>query len=214
MIEEDLAGLVDGETSPDVRLDHPSGLTHFDISGLPVDGPALRVVMTLINTWQFNLLARRSRELEQTVNIVEEGWHVAEGSVGRVFQRNTKLARGLGLATLAGFHHVSDLPAASPARSLLQEAQTVFLYGQALRTDAEACVELYNLPPGSAHTIMNLERGTCLLKVGAELPLMVQHIRAPDEVRLTETDAALTGPPPAATGHLAGVLPVHHKERN
>jgi hypothetical protein len=210
MTEEDLAGLVDAETSPNVRPDHPSGLTHFDISGLPVDGPALRVVMTLINTWQCNMLARRSRNFEQTVNIIEDGWRVADGSVGKVFQRNTKFARGLGLATLAGFHHISDLP----ARSLPHEAQTVFLYGQALRTDAEACVELYNLPPGSANTIMNMERGTCLLKVGAEAPLMVQHIRAPDEMRLTETDAALTGTPPTASGRLAGVLPLPQKERN
>jgi hypothetical protein len=193
MIEEDLAGLVDGETSADVQLDHPSGLVHFDISGLPVEGPALRIVMTVINTWQTNMLAGRSRQLEQTVNVVEEGWHVAEGALGRVFQRNTKLARGLGLATLAGFHHVSDLPAGSLARALLQEAETVFIFGQSLRSDALACAELYDLPPGAEETIMGLGRGTFLAKIGAEAPLLVQHIRSPAEVRLTESDAALTG---------------------
>lgn len=193
MIEEDLAGLVDTETTPDVQLDHPSGLVHFDISALPVDGPALRIVMTLINTWQFNMLAARAQRSEQTVNIVEEGWHVAEGPLGKVFRRNTKLARGLGLATLAGFHHVSDLPSDSPARALLQEAETAFIFGQSLRSDATACVELYNLPPGTEDTIMSLERGTCLLRIGSDPPLLVQHIRSPTEIRLTETDATLTG---------------------
>ncbi|EME51771.1 hypothetical protein [Amycolatopsis decaplanina] len=193
MIEEDLAGLVDGETSPDVQLDHPSGLVHFDISALPVEGPALRIVMTVINTWQTNMLAQRSQRLMQTVNIVEEGWHVAEGALGKVFQRNTKLARGLGLATMAGFHHVSDLPAESAARSLLQEAETVFIFGQSLRSDALACVDLYDLPAGTEDTIMGLGRGTFLAKIGSEAPLLVQHIRSPAEIQLTETDDAMTG---------------------
>lgn len=193
MIEEDLAGLVDRETSPEVQLDHPSGLVHFDISALPVDGPALRIVMTLINTWQSNMLARRSLDLMQTVNVVEEGWHVAEGELGKVFQRNTKLARGLGLATLAGFHHISDLPAGSPAHALLQEAETVFIFGQSLYSDALACVELYNLPPGTEDTIMHLDRGTFLLRIGHEPPLLVQHTRSPQEVALTDSDAAMTG---------------------
>lgn len=193
MIEEDLAGLVDRETSADVQLDHPSGLVHFDISSLPVEGPALRIVMTVINTWQTNMLAQRSLQLMQTVNVVEEGWHVAEGALGKVFQRNTKLARGLGLATLAGFHHVSDLPPGSPARALLQEAETVFIFGQSLRSDALACVGLYNLPAGTEDAIMGLGRGTFLAKIGSEAPLLVQHIRSPVEVLLTETDAAMTG---------------------
>lgn len=192
-LEEDLAGLVDGETSPEVHLDHPSGFTHFDISGLPVDGPALRVVMVLINTWQFNMLARRSGRAEQTVNVVEEGWHVTQGSVGEIFKRNTKLSRGLGLATIGGFHHISDLPIDSPARSLLQEAETVFLYGQGSQDDAEACVELYNLPAGTEETIMGLEQGTCLLKVGSRDPILVRHERSPREIGLTDTDGALTG---------------------
>jgi hypothetical protein len=192
-LEEDLAGLVDGETSTEVNLDHPSGFTHFDISGLPIDGPALRVVMVLINTWQFNMLARRSEQARQTVNVVEEGWHVAEGSVGEIFRRNTKLSRGLGLATIAGFHHVSDLPTNSPARSLLQEAETVFIYGQGSQVDAEACVELYNLPAGTEETIMALEQGTCLLKVGPRDPILLRHERSPAEMALTDTDEALTG---------------------
>jgi hypothetical protein len=193
MIEEDLAGLVDAETSPEVHLDHPSGFTHFDISGLPLDGPALRVVMTLINTWQTNMLARRSEQQLQTVNVIEEGWHVTEGNVGTIYRRNTKLSRGLGLANVGGFHHLSDMPLDSPARSLLQEAETVFIYGQGSLDDAEACVELYNLPAGTAETIMSLEQGTCLMKVGVYDPILLRHERSPREVALTDTDAPLTG---------------------
>jgi len=73
----------------------------------------------------------------------------------------------------------------------------VFIFGQSLRSDALACVELYNLPPGTEDTIMNLDRGTFLLKIGSEPPLLVQHTRSAEEVRLTETDAALTGRQPS-----------------
>ncbi|WP_410604684.1 hypothetical protein [Amycolatopsis sp. lyj-90] len=52
MIEEDLAGLVDGETSPDIQARPSPRPSPFDISGLPVEGPALRIVMTVINTWR------------------------------------------------------------------------------------------------------------------------------------------------------------------
>lgn len=193
MIEEDLAGLVDAETTSDVNLDHPSGLTHFDISGLPVDGPALRVVMTLINTWQTHMLARRSERYEQTVNVIEEGWHLAVGSIGVIARRNMKLSRGYGLATVSGNHHISDQPLDSPARSLLQEAETAFIYGQGSADDAEACVELYNLPPGTEETIMALEQGTCLLKVGSRDPILLRHERSPGEIALTDTDSALIG---------------------
>lgn len=193
MIQEDLAGLVDGETSPEVNLDHPSGLTHIDISALPTEGPALRVVMALINTWQTNMLAARSERAEQTVNIIEEGWHVAEGSIGQVLRRNVKLSRGLGLSTVVGIHHVADLATGSPGRALLQEAETRFIYGQGSYDDARACAELYNLPPGTAETIMALEQGTCLLQVGSRDPILVRHERSPREIALTDTDGALTG---------------------
>lgn len=193
MIEEDLAGLVDGETSPDVNLDHPSGITHFDISALPVEGPALRVVMVLINTWQTSMLASRSERAEQTVNIVEEGWHVAEGSIGKVFRRNVKLSRGFGLATMTGIHHLVDFAPGSPAWSLLQEAETRFIFGQGSYDDARACVELYNLPSGTEETIMALEQGTCLLQVGSRDPILLRHERSPREIALTDTDGALTG---------------------
>jgi hypothetical protein len=149
--------------------------------------------MALINTWQTNMLAARSERAEQTVNIVEEGWHVAEGSIGKVFRRNVKLSRGFGLSTVVGIHHVADFEAGSPARALFQEAETRFIYGQGSYDDARACAELYNLPPGTEETIMTLEQGTCLLQVGSRDPILLRHERSPREIALTDTDGALTG---------------------
>jgi hypothetical protein len=160
---------------------------------LPETGPALRIVITLINTWQINMLAARSKFRHQTITIVEEGWHVAEGHIGEVFRRNTKLSRGYGLATLCGFHHIADFPATSPARALLQEAETVFIYRQGRLPDAQACVDLWNLPAGSVETIMNLKQGQFLLKIGSQRPIMVNHLRSSHEIELTDTDAAVIG---------------------
>ncbi|MFC3452635.1 hypothetical protein [Amycolatopsis speibonae] len=50
---------------------------------------------------------------------------------------------------LAGFRHVSDLPLGSAARAPLWEAETVFIFGQSLPSDALAFVELYDLPAGT-----------------------------------------------------------------
>ncbi|OZE26810.1 ATP/GTP-binding protein [Rhodococcus sp. 05-2254-6] len=197
LVDRDLKGLVDAETSPEVRaaLEHP--FAHFDVSALPTEGPALRVVMTVINTWLANLLAARSSVSKQTILIVEEGWHVAEGSTGAVFRSNMKLSRGLGLSTVSAFHHPSDMSHDSPARALMQEAGIVFLFAQERFDDARETAEMYHLPPGSIDIIMGLGQGECLVKIGSSDPILMEHVRSPQEIALTDTDAAVKGVKPA-----------------
>ncbi|WP_052053389.1 ATP/GTP-binding protein [Rhodococcoides fascians] len=189
----DLKGLVDGATSPEVRqaLDHP--FVHFDVSALPNKGPALRVIMTVINTWLANVLASRSARHMQTLLLVEEGWHVADGSTGKVFRENMKLSRGLGLSTVSAFHHISDLPVESPARALMKEAGIVFLYGQDRVEDAEETARMYHLPPGSTEIIMALAKGHCLVKYGNADPILMEHVRSDLEIELTDTDEVIKG---------------------
>lgn len=193
LCEGDLRGLVDQPTSEDVRnaLDHP--LVHFDVSELPNKGPALRVVMTVINTWLSNVLAARASAHKQTVLIVEEGWHIAEGSTGKVFRDNMKLSRGLGLSTVSAFHHIADLPADSPARALMQEAGIVFLYGQDRVDDAEQTVRMYHLPDYCVDLLMSMRKGQCLVVMGKSDPVLMQHERSPLEIVLTDTDEVIRG---------------------
>ncbi|MBF6331465.1 ATP/GTP-binding protein [Nocardia transvalensis] len=194
LADRDLRGLVDAPTSPAVRdalETHP--LVHFDVSALPTDGPALRVVMTAVNTWLANRLAARSSRYQQTILVVEEGWHVAGGSTGEVFRANLKLSRGLGLSTVSAFHHPADQPADSPARALMAEASIVVLFGQSRADDAAETVRLYRLPTGTEDTLMRLGRGQCLVKIGSRDPFLLTHIRSPWEIALTDTDAAITG---------------------
>jgi hypothetical protein len=188
LIEDDLRGLIDGPTTPNVRLN--SQLTVFDVSRLPEEGPALPVVMTIINTWLANLLATE-RQRWRTHFVVEEGWHLVAGPTAKVFQRNWKLARGLGLSNGVAIHHISDVPEDSPAIALLKEAETIFIYGQARHNDAEECMRLFGLPSVTGEVIRQLPKGVCLLKVGARPPLMVRHLRSGIETELTNTDAAM-----------------------
>ncbi|SCL12983.1 AAA-like domain-containing protein [Micromonospora nigra] len=186
---DDLAGLFDGPTSRDVGL--ADRLTSFDLSQLPTEGPAIPLVMTVLNTWLTNLLRRRRGW--QTTFVAEEGWHLAEGVGARLFQRNSKLARGIGLANVVALHHLADIPEDSPAVAMLKEAETVYMYAQAREDDASRCVRLYSLPPHLLGDLMTLQQGVCLLRIGAGAPLLMQHLRSSTEVALTDTDAAMTG---------------------
>lgn len=193
LCEGELRGLVDEPTSPSIRnaLEHP--FVHFDVSALPTKGPALQVVMTVVNTWLANVLAARSTSRQQTVFALEEGWHIAAGSTGREVRNNMKLSRGLGLSTWSAFHHISDLPTDSPARALMREAGIVCLYGQERVEDAEEVVRMYHLPPGTVEVLMTLPKGVCLVKVGSRDPVLVQHILAPDERALVDSDDVILG---------------------
>ncbi len=195
MIEEDLAGLVDAPTSPNVNLD--SQLTVFDVSALPESGPALPIVMSIINTWMMNVLVSQDEQV-QTVFVVEEGWHLIEGSFAKVARRNWKLARGLGLCNVVALHHVADVPKDSPAVAMIKEAETVFLYKQANDDDARECVRLFNLPSSAHSLLVDLPVGTPILKIGSETPIIVSHLRSDLEVQLTNTDEAMRGSTAAA----------------
>jgi hypothetical protein len=193
LVNGELSGVIDGPTSAEVSVDHPSGLTVFDISALPNSGPALGVVMLLIQTWLAGLLAGRSAAKEQTVLVVEEGWHVAAGNLGEMFKEQAKLSRALGLCLVAGFHHPSDLPPSSPARALMQESSTWFLFGQDKPDDIEETLKIAQLPAELAPVLAALPRGQCLLvKAGAD-PEHVDVGITDWEAELTNTDAQLLG---------------------
>lgn len=194
LVHGELAGVIDGPTSPEVSLDHPSGLTVFDISALPNSGPALGVVMLLIQTWLSALLARRSAALQQTILVVEEGWHVASSvSLGEMFREQAKLSRALGLCLVAGFHHPSDLPPGSPARALMKESSTLFLFGQSEAEEVRETLSIAQLPSALGDVIQALPQGECVLvRAGAD-PEHVSIGISEWEAELTNTDAQLTG---------------------
>jgi hypothetical protein len=190
----ELGGVIDGPTSPEVSVDHPAGLTVFDISSLPNSGPALGIVMLLIQTWLSGLLAQRSAARQQTILVVEEGWHVSSSaSLGEMFREQAKLSRALGLCLVAGFHHPSDLPLGSPARALMKESSTLFLFGQSEEVEVRETLSIAQLPRELGDLIRSLPQGECVLvKAGAD-PEHVSIGISDWEAAVTNTDAQLTG---------------------
>lgn len=187
-VEGDLAGLIDGPTSAEVHLN--AGLTVFDISALPDDGPAVPVVMAIVNTWLRNTIVAQ-REIVPTFFGVEEGWHLVSGSFARISQQNTKKSRGLAFGTTTAYQHLSDVPADSPAIATIKEAGTVLLFRQVRRDDAEHCQRLFGLPPEATEVLMNLPTGCALMIIGSRPPIMLRALRSKVEAQFANTDSAL-----------------------
>lgn len=187
----DLSGLVDGPTSSDV--DWNADLLVFDISALDESSVAIPVVMAVVNTFLMAVWATRPGRRRKLV--IEEGYHtVAHPSVARIMRANAKRGRGSGVAVITCLHHLSDVPATSEAVSLIQEAGVVHLYAQDKEADAAAAVRYFGLPAGAAELLMTgLDQGTALVKIGAEAPRTVAHLRSAAEVWITDTDAAMRG---------------------
>ncbi|MCL3863030.1 ATP/GTP-binding protein [Actinotalea sp. K2] len=188
MISEDLAGLIDGPTSPEVSL--TGGLTVFDISALPDDGPAVPIVMAIVNSWLRAVLDNQHSTVP-TVFVAEEGWHLVDGTFAKVTRRNQKIARGEALMNVTALQHVSDVPAGSPAIATIQESETVVLFRQGKEEDAARCVEWFNLPRSCKDTLLDLPQGTALVKIGTKKPVIVTHVRSAWETAITDTDEAM-----------------------
>ena len=188
LIDDDLAGMFDRETSAHVKL-QPK-LTTFDISALPEDGPATSMVMLVANAWLTGLLTRERGWL--TNFIAEEGWHLLSGPGGRVIRSKSKLSRGVGLAIVAAIHHISDIPADSDAIAMIKEAQTIHLYRQEHDDDIADCVRYFNLERSNADALGQLPQGDHLLKVGTTREIRVRHVRTSREVAFTATDSAMS----------------------
>ncbi|NNH21739.1 hypothetical protein HLB09_01270 [Pseudokineococcus marinus] len=187
LLSDELAGLFDGETSPEVRL--ADRLTVFDVSQLPDEGPAVSMVMAVANVWLLGTL-RQQRGL-RTNFVAEEGWDLVGGPGGRVFRRNSKLARGLGLSNIAALHHVADIPVDDPAIAMLKEAGTAHLFKQERDDDVQAVIRTYGLDPSSAGVLANLNTGHHLLKIGSRREIHVEHVRSTMERVITNTDSAM-----------------------
>lgn len=186
-LADELSGLFDGPTSADVNL--RAKLTVFDISQLPEDGPATAMVLAVAHSWLMGTL-RKDRG-KGTNFLAEEGWDLVSGPIARQMNANQMLARGLGVCNIAAMHNIAQVPRDSKAISLLKEPQTVHIYRQDVLEDAEACVRLYGLDPGSVELLGSLETGSHLLKVGSRPEIHVEHVRSRIEVELTNTDSGM-----------------------
>lgn len=182
-------GMIDGDTSSTVGLDHR--LTVWDISQLPDAGPAVPVVMAIGHMW---LLGRLRQADGWRTNVIwEEGWHLLGGPSAALIKSSEKLSRGRGISNIFNMHKGSDIPEGSDGMSVLQESQTVCIYRLDRPEEADWCVRTFGLAPETARTITNLDVGHYILKLPGRPETRVEHIRSDFEIDVMNTDGALAG---------------------
>ena len=185
---DEYGGMFDGETSRDVDLS--AKLTSFDISALDEESAAVPVVMSIGYQW---LLGRLRDEPGYITNVIyEEGWHMVAGPSARLLRSSQKLSRALGISNVFVMHKGTDIPENSIGMTMLQEAQTIHVYKQSRRADAEWCQQYFDFAPETTEAIMNLEPGEQIFKYGSNPEIRLRHLRSAWERDLTNTDGAMS----------------------
>ena len=194
----DLAGMLDGPTSPGLALD---GHRPVSVNLAHVADPAKPALMACVAAWLKQLWARGDGT--RRILVQEEAWHLlASPTIAALTQANFKLARQYGVQNVIVLHHLGDLRAAGDtgsrtaqlAEGLLADAATRVLYhldpGELAQT-----AELLGLNHAHRTVIPHLGRGSALWLVGPHA-LVVHHQLAPPpslEPWITNTDHAMHG---------------------
>jgi type IV secretory pathway VirB4 component len=194
LVAGDMRGMFDGPTTAGLDLD--ATLVVLDLSAV-FHSSALEVLMTCATAWMQAALASGDARGGSIV-VVDEAWAIlANVAVARWLQATWKLSRAWGVANIAVLHRLSDLSAAGSAGSeqvglaegLLSDSETRVIYAQSPGEVASAG-ELLGLNDTEAGIVPHLGRGVALWKVGSR-SFLVQHLLAPSERAMVDTDGAL-----------------------
>ena len=192
LCEGELGGMLDGATTPEVRLDAP--VVVFDLQALR-DSAALGVVMTCIAAWHER---RPDGATRARIFVIDEAWAlVASTATAEFFQRSWKLARASGVQHILVVHRISDLLAAGDAGSrvariaegLVSESEICVLLRQA-HADLEATRTRLGLSDTEAELVTRLPRGCALWRIGTR-SFAVAHVISDAERALIDTDSAM-----------------------
>lgn len=200
LLTRSLRGMFDGPSTVPLRWDGP-GLV-LDLSGVPVDSDALPLVMVAAAGWLQQLMACPG---PQRMQVLDEAWALlANRHTAAYLQSACKLGRTYGVANLCVAHRASDLAAqaddgtstAKIAAGLLADAATTIILRQA-PDQLVAAATHFGLTEPEVRVVGQLARGRALWHIGGRSAL-VQHLLAPSEVDLSDTDARMHGRSEAA----------------
>lgn len=216
IVKGDLAGMLDGPTSPGLSLD--SDLVVFDLSALH-RSEFLGMLMVCVLAWLDGRVSGKNaghgasvgvarneyRSLaSRTLIVIDEAWALLkEPSLTAWLQASFKLARAWGVSNVVATHRFSDLTGSSLGGSsglseqerlalgLLADAETRIVYAQPF-SETELARELLGLSEPEARLLPRLGRGVALWKIGA-YSTVVRHRLSQQERVLVDTDQALRG---------------------
>lgn len=194
LLTRSLRGMFDGASTIPLRWDGPGIVV--DISAVPMDSEALPLVMVAAMGWLQELLACPG---PQRVLVLDEVWAILGSRFSAAYVQSwTKLGRAYGVAPLFITHRPSDLVAQSDdgssaakiAAGLISDAATKIILRQA-PDQLDAAVSHFGLSLPEAQIVGQLARGRAVWKIGGGRTAVVQHVLAPAEVELCDTDARM-----------------------
>ncbi len=198
LLDRDLRGMFDGPTTASVGWSGRGVV--IDLSAVHQDPEALTLVMIAATAWlQALLAAPEGAEVPRRYQVLEECWALLGSErTAKYLQSCYKLSRAYGVANIAVAHRIADLraqsddgsSAAKVAMGLLGDTDIRVVFRQASDQVAEARA-LLDLTSPEADLLPRLVRGRALWRVGPAHTSVVQHVIAPGERRLTDTDARL-----------------------
>lgn len=198
LLDRDLRGMFDGPST--TRLDWSGRGVVLDLSAVHQDPEALTLVMIAATAWlQALLAAPEGAQVPRRYQVLEECWALLGNErTAKYLQSCYKLSRAYGVANVAVAHRISDLraqaddgtTAAKVAMGLLGDTDIRVVFRQATDQVAEA-TSLLDLTATEAALLPRLDRGRALWKVGPSHTSVVQHVIAPREASLCNTDARL-----------------------
>ncbi|MCM3883541.1 ATP-binding protein [Frankia sp. R82] len=197
LVEDDLRGICDTATSVDLDWARAPGLI-VDLSALLSRRRTLRLVLAAAAGWlQGAMYGSRDRH---KLTIVDEAWMALEDlAITRFLQDQWRLGRQWGAANILITHALSDL------RSQVDDGSAAAKIAEGLLTTTSVRVFLHQNPEQirglladlgltstEATLLRSLQPFQALWKVGTQSAI-VDHVVAPWEWDLCDTDHAMTG---------------------
>ena len=197
LLNGSLAGLFDGQSTVDPARMSQRGIV-INLAAIPSSDEAFAPAMVCVTSWLQGLVLRKGPEEPQRIQVLEEIWALlGNETTTRYYQRSQKLAREYGVCNVSVAHRLDDLGAQSAdgtsaskiAQGLLSDTEVRIVMRQAPERLQETRDAL-GLTSEEAQMLPTMRTGQGLWKVGAQTAL-VQHIVAPAEFALIDTDAAM-----------------------
>ncbi|MGH9185511.1 MAG: ATP-binding protein, partial [Acidimicrobiales bacterium] len=185
-----LRGMFDGPSTVPLTFDGP-GLV-LDLSAVYGNRDALPLVMVAAAAWLRELMACDG---PQRIQILDEAWALlGHTHTAAYLQECWKLGRAKGIANIGVLHRTSDLGAqaddgtalAKIASGLLADSATKIILGQDPKELAGAA-DSFGLTDAEIELVGHLHPARALWKIGGHTAV-VQHLLAPSEVALCDTD--------------------------
>ncbi|MFE7194498.1 hypothetical protein [Kitasatospora sp. NPDC057541] len=191
LVDGDLAGMFDGETTVDV--DPRTKFLVVNLSAVLAERrDALPLVRICASAW---LQSAMTSYRMPRYHISDEAWADMTTGTLRWYQSMFKLARQYELSNGLVLHKPGDLLTAGGAgseadrvaSSLIADAGVVMFYRQKAQ-QIPLCREMFGVTDAEAEWLTRLQPGQALWQMGADRSFLVQHVRSSIEKTFTVTD--------------------------